>query len=82
MWLLLKSLWSGIELVCSYISVGNANTLSLVRKMDYSAALERLKVGVPATVEHPTDSGPETAKWVAETTQVCYRIISTMLVLN
>ncbi|KAF9066444.1 vacuolar protein sorting-associated protein 28 [Rhodocollybia butyracea] len=38
-------------------------------RMDYSAALERLKVGVPATVEHPTDSGPETAKWVAETTQ-------------
>ncbi|KAF8823829.1 hypothetical protein HHX47_DHR9000229 [Lentinula edodes] len=38
-------------------------------RMDYSAALERVKVGVPATVEHPTDSGPETAKWVAETTQ-------------
>ncbi|KAF5387563.1 hypothetical protein D9757_006509 [Collybiopsis confluens] len=32
-------------------------------RMDYSAALERVKVGVPATVEHPTDSGPETAKW-------------------
>ncbi|KAJ3728503.1 vacuolar protein sorting-associated protein 28 [Lentinula raphanica] len=38
-------------------------------RMDYSAALERVRVGVPATVEHPTDSGPETAKWVAETTQ-------------
>lgn len=50
--------------------------------MDYSAALQRVKVGVPATVEHPTDSGPETAKWVAETTQVSrldYRLSSTLL---
>ncbi|ESK83337.1 vps28 protein [Moniliophthora roreri MCA 2997] len=41
-------------------------------RMDSSAALERVKVGVPATVEHPGDSGmsgPETAKWVAETTE-------------
>ncbi|EEB93508.1 hypothetical protein MPER_07820 [Moniliophthora perniciosa FA553] len=41
-------------------------------QMDSSAALERVKVGVPATVEHPGDSGmsgPETAKWVAETTE-------------
>ena len=42
--------------------------------MDYSAALERVKVGVPATVEHPGGdtgaSGSETAKWVAETTEV------------
>ena len=38
--------------------------------MDHPAALHRLKVGVPATVEHSSEAGPETAKWVAETTQV------------
>ncbi|KIO29881.1 hypothetical protein M407DRAFT_242413 [Tulasnella calospora MUT 4182] len=37
--------------------------------MDNPAALHRLKVGVPATVEHATEQGGETAKWVAETTQ-------------
>ena len=39
-------------------------------KMDHPAALQRIKVGVPATVEHSSEAGPETAKWVAETTQV------------
>ncbi|KAK7441712.1 Vacuolar protein-sorting-associated protein 28 [Stygiomarasmius scandens] len=42
-------------------------------RMDFPAALQRIKVGVPATVEHPAESsigsGPEGAKWVAETTQ-------------
>lgn len=41
--------------------------------MDHPAALHRLTVGVPATVEHSseaTDGGSETGKWVAETTQV------------
>ena len=38
--------------------------------MDNPAALHRIKVGVPATVEHSSDAGPETGKWVAETTQV------------
>ena len=38
--------------------------------MDHPAALQRIKVGVPATVEHSSEAGPETAKWVAETTQV------------
>jgi ESCRT-I complex subunit VPS28 len=38
--------------------------------MDHPAALHRLKVGVPATVEHSSEAGPETSKWVAETTQV------------
>jgi ESCRT-I complex subunit VPS28 len=38
--------------------------------MDLPAALHRLKVGVPATVEHSSEAGPETGKWVAETTQV------------
>ncbi|KAI0078732.1 vacuolar protein sorting-associated protein 28 [Panus rudis PR-1116 ss-1] len=38
-------------------------------RMDHPAALHRLKVGVPATVEHSSEAGPETAKWVAETTQ-------------
>ncbi|KZT64405.1 vacuolar protein sorting-associated protein 28 [Daedalea quercina L-15889] len=37
--------------------------------MDHPAALHRLKVGVPATVEHSSEAGPETGKWVAETTQ-------------
>ena len=42
------------------------------RKMDHPAALHRLKVGVPATVEHSSEAGPETSKWVAETTQATY----------
>lgn len=45
--------------------------------MDHPAALHRLNVGVPATVEHSaeaTDGGAETGKWVAETTQVRYRL--------
>ncbi|PPQ71158.1 hypothetical protein CVT24_009839 [Panaeolus cyanescens] len=38
-------------------------------QMDHPAALHRLKVGVPATVEHSSEAGPETGKWIAETTQ-------------
>src|SRR5258708_26198346 len=40
--------------------------------MDHPAALHRLKVGVPATVEHASEGGDaqQTAKRVAETTQV------------
>lgn len=38
--------------------------------MDHPAALHRIKVGVPATVEHSSEAGPETGKWIAETTQV------------
>jgi ESCRT-I complex subunit VPS28 len=38
--------------------------------MDHSAALHRIKVGVPATVEHSSEAGPETGKLIAETTQV------------
>jgi len=42
--------------------------------MDCTAAAHRLKVGVPATVEHSAEDGgsggAEMAKWVAETTQV------------
>jgi len=38
-------------------------------RMDNPAALHRIKVGVPATVEHSSEAGPETSKWVAETTQ-------------
>lgn len=41
--------------------------------MDHQAAAYRLRVGVPATVEHAssqsTQSSSERAKWVAETTQ-------------
>jgi len=38
--------------------------------MDHPAALHRIRVGVPATVEHSSEAGPETGKWVAQTTQV------------
>lgn len=44
----------------------------LTRQMDHPAALHRLQIGVPATVEHATeaaDGGAEQGKWVAETTQ-------------
>ena len=44
--------------------------LMYLLKMDNPAALHRIKVGVPATVEHSSEAGPETGKWVAETTQV------------
>jgi len=37
--------------------------------MDHPAALHSIKVGVPATIEHSSEAGPETGKWVAETTQ-------------
>ncbi|KAG6334696.1 hypothetical protein ID866_4395 [Astraeus odoratus] len=33
-----------------------------------------IKVGVPATVEHSSEAGPETGKWIAETTQVATRL--------
>lgn len=43
-------------------------------RMDCPAALHRLVVGVPATVEHSAEAGSaegeELGKWVAETTQV------------
>ncbi|KAG1816481.1 vacuolar protein sorting-associated protein 28 [Suillus subaureus] len=38
-------------------------------RMDNPAALHRIRVGVPATVEHSSEAGPETGKWIAETTQ-------------
>ncbi|WVR08552.1 hypothetical protein IAU60_005607 [Kwoniella sp. DSM 27419] len=41
-------------------------------KMDHPAALHRLTIGVPATVEHSSeaaDGGADAGKWVAETTQ-------------
>jgi len=38
-------------------------------RMDHPAALHRIQVGVPATIEHSSEAGPETGKWVAETTQ-------------
>ena len=44
--------------------------------MDHPAALHRLRVGVPATVEHSSEAGPETGKWVAETTQVRYSLLT------
>ncbi|KAG9075432.1 Vacuolar protein-sorting-associated protein 28, partial [Ceratobasidium sp. UAMH 11750] len=39
--------------------------------MDHPAALHRVQVGVPATIEHSSEQSgsAETAKWVAETTQ-------------
>ncbi|KAF9524409.1 vacuolar protein sorting-associated protein 28 [Crepidotus variabilis] len=38
-------------------------------RMDHQAALHRINVGVPATVEHSSEAGPETGKRIAETTQ-------------
>lgn len=44
-----------------------------IYKMNYLAAVHRLTVGVPATVEHASSSSLQSssdrAKWVAETTQ-------------
>jgi hypothetical protein len=43
--------------------------------MDHPAALHRLTIGVPATVEHSSEAseaGAEMGKWVAETTQVSW----------
>lgn len=48
--------------------------------MDNPAALHRIKVGVPATVEHSSEAGPETGKWVAETTQVRTEQLSVWIV--
>jgi ESCRT-I complex subunit VPS28 len=48
----------------------STHIIRLSQKMDLPAALHRLQVGVPATVEHSSEAGPETGKWVAETTQV------------
>lgn len=39
-------------------------------QMDTQAAAHRLRVGVPATVEHSAEEGLEASKWIAETTQV------------
>jgi ESCRT-I complex subunit VPS28 len=42
-------------------------------RMDHPAALHRIRVGVPATIEHSTSgsalSSNESGRWVAETTQ-------------
>ncbi|KAI5477495.1 hypothetical protein MNV49_006341 [Pseudohyphozyma bogoriensis] len=56
-------------------SVPSVEAFMAEYRMDCTAALHRLNVGVPATVEHSSEDGPggmaagETAKWVAETTQ-------------
>jgi ESCRT-I complex subunit VPS28 len=48
-------------------------------RMDCPAALHRLVVGVPATVEHSAEAGNgdagEMGKWVAETTQVSSGVV-------
>ena len=65
-----------VDDVMSVVAVEGArwvwmNSLAdLVPQMDHPAALHRIQVGVPATVEHSSEAGPETGKWVAETTQV------------
>jgi ESCRT-I complex subunit VPS28 len=60
---------------CPYDQVSHSDDAFYVNglhKMDHPAALHRLKVGVPATVEHASESGgaQQTSKWVAEATQV------------
>lgn len=63
-----------IEQFMNQHSVSNLISVSMLglsfAQMDNPAALQRIKVGVPATVEHSSEAGPETGKWVAETTQV------------
>ncbi|KJA22744.1 hypothetical protein HYPSUDRAFT_66750 [Hypholoma sublateritium FD-334 SS-4] len=49
--------------------VPNTNEFMKRYRMDHPAALHRIKVGVPATVEHSSEAGPETGKWIAETTE-------------
>ena len=52
-------------------AVSTANTLHCVDiQLDCTAAVPRLKIGIPATVEHSAEQGIESAKWIAETTQV------------
>ena len=56
--------------------------------MDHTAALHRIQVGVPATVEHSSEAGPETGKWIAQTTSVsdififCWYDLTTLLYLR
>jgi ESCRT-I complex subunit VPS28 len=51
-------------------SIQPDNSLLTSFQMDNPAALHRLRVGVPATVEHASEGEVQTTKWVAETTQV------------
>ncbi|EIW58999.1 uncharacterized protein TRAVEDRAFT_95599, partial [Trametes versicolor FP-101664 SS1] len=39
--------------------------------IDHPAALHRIHIGLPATVEHSSEARQETAKWVTETTRLC-----------
>lgn len=52
--------------------------------MDHPAALHRLRVGVPATVEHASEQGggTETAQAVAETTQVSTNVFCLLLTMT
>lgn len=45
------------------------DTMADAAQMDHPAALHRLTVGVPATVEHSADEGGDNGKNVAEATQ-------------
>lgn len=52
-------------------AIATRRTILTINEMDHQAALHRIKVGVPATVEHSSESiGPDAGKWIAETTQV------------
>ena len=50
-----------IGYVCHFYS-----SVQQINQMDHPAALHLTKVDVPATVEHSSEAGPETGKWVAE----------------
>lgn len=50
-------------------AVPSLETFMSEYRMDCPAAAYRLKVGVPATVEHSSEEGVDSAKWIAETTQ-------------
>lgn len=55
-----------------------ANGIYLL-EMDHPAALHRIEVGLPATIEHASEGGSETAQAVAETTQVSSKRLSLLI---
>lgn len=71
----LKVLGDDVPSLEAFVSEYRVSSCSVVnrsypRQMDCTAAVHRLRIGVPATVEHSAQEGVETAKWIAETTQV------------
>lgn len=67
--------WLGRLLTCCEYDHCHNNWMACRRQMNHAGAAHRLRVGVPATVEHASaatgsaSSSAERSKWVAETTQ-------------